>query len=379
MPPTSRQPSAAPIGAPTVPFTAAAHEYQEPAFDVTITPGAASQQVSFDVPPYGYARHLLLDVEATGGTIGSGVLSADYPENLFESINVQDVNGANIFGPLDGYATLWSNIIGGYTGCPDPRSLPYRVATLNSVFTLRTPFEISHRTGLGALANQNSAATYKVFMTIRPSTVLYTTAPTAIPAFRIRGKLEAWTVPDERNLAGQPQADVPPMLGTTQFWSGTTYPLAVGENTIPIKRVGSMLRSLLFISRTSAGARSDAVWGEPTALVWDARTIRRDSQRDRIRDLTEKIVDLTARDTGVWAYLFNHIDHGMAGDDDPTLWLPTVESTRLELLASNVATAGNVQIIVNDIAPIETRPDERYELTGTGFHPELGIPSTNAL
>src|SRR5438067_931358 len=72
---------------PAVPFVAAAHEHTEPIFDVSVTPGAAAITLGpFDIPSYGYARHIFLQVTASGGTIGAGVLSPDYPFNLFQSL-----------------------------------------------------------------------------------------------------------------------------------------------------------------------------------------------------------------------------------------------------------------------------------------------------
>lgn len=49
---------------PMVPFTAAAHEHTEQAFDKTVEFTEATQQLGpFDIPAYGYFRHLLLNVE----------------------------------------------------------------------------------------------------------------------------------------------------------------------------------------------------------------------------------------------------------------------------------------------------------------------------
>src|SRR2546423_579787 len=90
-----------------IPFTAASHEHLEPMFDVSTAAAsyasAAVQLGPFDVPAFGFLRHIWLFVQATGGTIGAGVLNADYPFNIIQSVTLADVNGAPIFGPLDGY------------------------------------------------------------------------------------------------------------------------------------------------------------------------------------------------------------------------------------------------------------------------------------
>lgn len=366
-----------------IPFTSAAHEHTEPFVDVTVTPGASEAPLAgspFSIPSYGYLRSIWIVVEATGGTLGAGALAADFPFNLFSNIQLTDTNGAPIFGPLDGYATLQQNIYGGASSSPvgDPRALPWYDATINADFALRVPLEISHRDGMGALANQNSAAAYKLYLTVNPSTVIYSTAPTTGAAFRIRVFAECWTIPDDQDLLGRPQAQVPPRLGTTQYVSSQLLPTSAGQNTLRLTRVGNLFRSLLFIARTTAAGtpRSDAVFPDPVTLQWDARNIH-DSALQRYLTgvlMREKVPDLVARDTGVFAFPFNTSDHNSIGDDSPTFWWPTVQSSRIELRGS-VVTAGNIQAVTTDVAPVEVSPEERYELeSSTGFTPERGTP-----
>src|SRR5439155_2739070 len=88
---------------------------------------------------------------------------------------------------------------------------------------------------------------------------------------------------------------------------------------------------------------------------------------------TNQALTANSRDTGVFAIALSNVDHGLVGDDDPTLWLPTVQSTRLEL-TGNSATAGNIQVITGDVAPVEVVPQERFvETSDTGFHPAIGV------
>src|SRR3954453_12200524 len=101
------------VQVPAVPFVASAHEHVEPAFTRTFTPGASVQQLDpIDVPAYGFLRHVLLEISASGGV--GGTAPADYPYNILSQIALQDVNGANIVGPIDGYALYLANVVGGY-------------------------------------------------------------------------------------------------------------------------------------------------------------------------------------------------------------------------------------------------------------------------
>lgn len=362
-----------PAPAAMVPFTAGAHEHTEPAFDVSFTPSTATQVLGpFDVPAYGYLRHIFLELTTTAaGTIGAGVLGADYPYNIFASVALNDVNGAPIFGPLDGYACLWTNIVGGYGFRSDPRTAPmYSAAFGTTTLWLRIPIEVSHHDGFGALPNQNASSNYKVAISIAPTTTIYSTVPTTPPTFRLRGYLEAWSLPNATDIAGRPQAQVPPMVGSTQYWSSNVKPVSLGQNNIKIDRVGNLIRNIVFINRNAAGARINTVFPDPATISWDARDILTDTQNYRTSVAHERLTPLAAAiDTGVFIYALDHSDHGLVGDDNATLWYATVQATRLELRGVT-ALAGNVQILINDIAPVEVDAADRFiEDSATGFNP----------
>jgi hypothetical protein len=349
------------VAVPVVPFVNGAHEHVEPAFQFNVVPGANGQDFGpFDVPAYGYLRHLLISVSGAGGTIGAGVLSGDYPFNIFERVALLDVNGSPIF-ELDGYALFIANLLGGYAYTTDPRRANAYDGTLNTQFALRIPVEINHFDGLGSVSNQNSAAAYKIAIRVRPSTQLYSTAPTTIPTLTIRGELEAWSLPNETDLAGRPQEQEPPLHGTSQYWSSTTPGVNAGANTTRLTRVGNMLRNVIFIARTAAGVRSDTVFPDPATLSWDGNQLFLESQANHLRRLTEKLLNPLDRPVGVFAYPFSHSEDNSIGDGPPSLWLATVGSSRIEV-TGNSAAAGTLQIVTNDVAPVETVPTERYEL-----------------
>lgn len=367
-----------------IPFTAAAHHHVEPAFTTqTVTPGAGAASIGpLDCSAFGYLRHILLECVATGGVIGAGVLHPDYPYNLFQQLTLFDVNGAPIFGPLGGYQALWANIIGGYVWSQDPRRNPQYVATINATFYLRIPVEILAHNGLGALGNQNAAAAYKVQFLINPSGALYTTAPTTIPLFTIKGWLEAWTLPSAADMAGRPQAQIPPAHGTTQYWSVFKRATVNGNNTLLLPRVGNLIRAIVCICRNSTAqgsgdnARDSTVFPSNAQLVWDARMLYNEDQLYRLFRMYEVLENVLSLDAGVFFYPFSYGGdgtQGRSGDEQPNLWLPTVQASRLEL-DGTTATAGAIEFMTNDIAPVEVVPQERYvETSATGFHPEVGV------
>jgi hypothetical protein len=368
---------------PPIPFTAAAHEHSEPIVtDTTLALGAAQQvRGPFDVPAYGFLRHVFLEVLLSGGALGAGALNPDHPYNIIQNLTLSDVNGAPIFGPLDGFATKWANVIGGYGGDrQDPGLGPWFSNTINGKFWLRVPIEISRHNGYGSLANQNAAAAYKLSWTLATSAQAYSTAPTTPASVQVKAWLEAWSQPNAVDLTGRPQMREPIGHGTTQFWSSFTKGgIAAGNQNVLLPRVGNLIRALVFICRDATGARVDTVMPDPIQIAWDARLLNVESQNYRTQRMMEAIAATAARDTGVFAYSFANSLAGHDGDDDPNLWLPTVQSTRLELDGVNAA-AGTIQVITNDIAPAEVRPDERYvENSTTGFHPNVGQPVPQAM
>lgn len=358
-----------------VPFTAAAHEHTENAFDTTAKPGESVTALGpFDVPAYGYFRHMLIEVTTVteGALEEGGKADADFPWNIFSNIQINDVNGAPIFGPMDGFASLWCSITGGYAGRPDPRVMPFYNAELKSpAFLLRIPLEISHHDGFGSLANQNAAASYRVSLSLNTASNLGTKVEKA-PEIRIRGWLEAWSLPNETDIAGRPQAEAPPMLDSAQYYSHFNKNTSKGSNTVLLVRVGSLIRNLIVIARDEEGARKNGVFPNPAQLEWDSRMIREDSQNMLVEMLAASIPELKTRDTGVFAYLLDRSTKNTVGDDSPMLWYPTVQSTRLEIRGSTEE-AGTLQIITNDVAPVAVQPAERFtEESRTGFHPETG-------
>ncbi len=359
-----------------VDFTAAAHEHVEPAFDVTQATQAATSVTlgPFDVPAYGYLRHIdILVTVSVAGALGTGVLHEDFPFNILDEVTLLDVNGAPIYGPVTGFDTFLVNLYGAYVFATDPRSQPDFSATYaTAAFMLRIPVEIQHNNGLGALANQNAAASYKVRLVLSAlSTQLSTVGSATVNTYRIRGFLEAWSQPTSVDLAGRPQAMQPPRHGTTQYWSKFIKSVSAGAQTIQLPRVGNLIRTIIFILRT-ATVRTTTDFPDPIELWWDARQLIVEPRFLRRTYMVERYLHASGGIlTGAFSYPLTHDVLGHAGDGTPELWLPTVQSTRLELRGTFGAGAVSLAVLTNDVAPVEVQPQERYqEQSETGFTPE---------
>lgn len=366
-----------------IPFVQGSHEHVELVTQFNFSPSASAQNFGpIDVPPYGYQRSLGLEfVTLTAGTGGTPVASADYPFNLIQTIALNDVNGAPIVGPIDGYALLWANIVASTAYITDPRKGPwYSSAVTGPSFFIRIPNEITTSDGLGVLANQDASATYKLYITLNPNTVTWTTPnATTQPAMQCTIWLEAYTVPSPTDMLNNPQEQAPPALGTAQYISYNQQAVLSGANTIPVKRVGNLLEALVLIYRTAAGARSDAVALNPFTLRWDGRDFYQSVSQNYLTQLMDESMDPVTRDAGVYTMLFNRGTLGRAGNGPlRNLW-PTTQSSRLEL-AGTAVTAGSVQILTIDMAVAQVNPQGRYILdSATGFHPNAaGVVSAQS-
>lgn len=362
---------------PVIPFTSAAHEHTEPMFDQSFALGASQGFYGpFDVPSYGFLRSIILLVEFSGGTLGSGVLHPDAPWNVLQDLQLNDVNGGNMFGPMGGYEAFITNLLGGYDFSSDPRIDPDYDGTINAKFWLRIPVEISHHDAFGSIANQNAAASYKFSFRSNVATNtnygVFTTAPTTPPNVRVRGWLEAWSAPAPTDPAGRPCAVLPPRHGTTQYWSHTQKDLSSGQMIFQASRVGNLIRNIVCIVRDPSTTKrvTNSNLPDPIELTWDQRSIHLQPMSLNRQYLRRALSDPVDIPQGVFGWQFDRLALGHNGDGGPGLWYPTVQSTRLEIKSANLPGAVKLSVLTNDVAPVEVNPAERYvQDSETGFTP----------
>lgn len=349
-----------------VPFTRAAREHREQFYDFTTAAlSAQSTQIGpIDVAAYGYLRGIWVTIDASGGTGTGAVAAADGPWSVIQQIQLMDVNGAPLCGPLSGHDLFLANKYGGYKWSPDPRQSPYYSAVAGTgggfSFALYIPVEISRRDALGALPNQNAASSFKIVLTIAPSTSVYSTPPaTTLPSVRVRLQLDAWSQPPGTDLRGNANAMVPPAVGTTQYWSKTSFNLASGQQNVKLPRVGNYLRELIFIARDTAnGTRATGLtnFPDPVTVYLDTRPLKTTPKALWDQDMQHKYGFTAAKeaagglDTGVYVYDFISDFTGHAGEEMRDDWLGTVQSSRLEIFG-NFAAATTLTVLTNDVSP----------------------------
>lgn len=346
------------VSAPVVPFVRASLEHVEPFLDTSLSADqAASVAVSggpIDVPAYGYMRAIVLEVAATGGTGTAAVYKEDAPWSVIEEIQLYDVNGGQLVGPLSGYDLYLINKWGGYAANHDPVTAAAYTAPATSGnyrFQLRIPVELCRRDALGSLPNMNASSTYKLRLTMSAKASVYSTNPTGYPTVAFKCWLEAWAPPNAADVAGAPQAVQPPAMGTTQFWTKNSPVVPSGAQTVRLVRVGNLIRTLILTFRnTSDGLRSDTNFPDPLQMMWDGRQVFNASRNLLKQYMRERGVVGVSLDTGVVAVTYSHDFDGKIGDEMRDLWLRTTQSSRLELVGSFGA-AGTLSILTNDVSP----------------------------
>ncbi len=357
---------------PTIPFIRGAVEHAEPFFDSTFTLSASQQNLGpIDVSTYGFLRSILVQVDlVSAGNVAAVAVTEDAPWVAFAELAVQDVNGAPIFGPHSGYECYLHHKYGGFRNQCDPKLLPSTVfsaittgavgAAGSGKFIFRINMERGARDGLGALANMNASAAYKVRGTINNLAGIFSVSPTNAPTMRVRMTAECYSQPLPENAARMPQATVPPANGTTGFSSRTLPPTVIGQNTLKHTRVGNFIRNLIYVNRRAGTSR---VNGEAdlanVALQWfvDSRLLTNYSAEQlRLRmaewfEFTSVTFEAAGGpDNGVFVLPFCSEFDGKAGYELRDLWLPTTQATRLELLLT-LANSGTLVIMTDDVSP----------------------------
>lgn len=357
-----------------LPFTSGARRHREQmalanaVIAGSATPFAATQIPEQSVPAYGFLRGLWLRVVAAGGTGTGATASADGPFNLFGAVSITDPDGAPIYSVNSGYTAYIIHKYGGYlngAGIVDPKLDNFYSGVSgtggNFQFQLWLPIEITFRNGLGALPNTDSGKQYKLNIATNASTTVYATPPaTLFPTVTVTAYIDCWTQPPPNDVLGRALTRVPPVVGTTQYWTRQSIPVNAGQsNGQTFGRVGNIVRGWIFIYRTAAGVRvlnSSGNWMTPAILYRDGYNYDVIEQNNWLEEIALRY-GLTAAadaaggpDNGVFPYMFIFDLDMTPGNELRAQYWPTLQSSRIEL-DGTYGVAGTLEVLTNDIAP----------------------------
>jgi hypothetical protein len=364
------QAKGAPAPAPRA-FRIGVQSHDEIDYDVTVPTTVSTQDLQvLNVPPAGFLRGLYLDVVGTTAANAAAVTFAQNgPFNVIDTVTLEDVNSAPIVGPLNGYDLYLVNKYGGYSFSDDPKSNPTYSATTGAGatggsfgFILRVPVEIVNRDALGALPNKSGTSMFKLRLRLAATATIYGVAPTNAPSVRVRIQQVSWWDPDPTDLKGRPQAQNPPGVQTTSFWSKAVFTLNAGTIRQPLERVGYLIRCLIFVLQDGALSRTvgETDFLDPATIQFEANVLISRLKRVWIHMMSQNygygqtaaIDTAEGRDSGVYVEPFM-LDFGLKpGADTRRGYLPTSSAARLEL-QGNIGGAGahTLTVITNDVAP----------------------------
>jgi hypothetical protein len=341
----------------SVPFLIASNIYVEK-FDSRATlMGAGTTPVTVNVIPNGFLSGVRVEFRSVNGAGGTGV-TADNPWNLFNNIELDNIDGANIVYPMQGY----SQYIGQFFFRPwsgDPAKRFDFAQSVNPSGSLLIQPEI--RGTAGVLANTDARSQYKVAYTVATSATI-ATGLTTPPTVTVNLYLETWAQPDKADLHGNAQESVPPGLNIQTLRRHQVGALngAGAANTIQLANTGNELRGVLMLTRDSAGARIDAL-SDPIRWRLDTRAMGVFSPNE-LTNLMNDTYDMlqngtSTRPAGV--YMWQRFRD--PGDFQGQAWLTTTNATYLifeSTTAAGVASPGTWEVITDEVIPVGPVPAE---------------------
>lgn len=356
------------------PFVAGSRRVDEPIYDVTASLTSSSVDLpSLEVDPNGYLTGLWVLVEATtAGNAATVAFAADSPFNVLDLVNFQDTNSQPMVGPMNGYDLYLIDKYGGYAFQNDPKASPIYSTTPGSgatggsfVFALYIPAELVRRDAMGALPNKSASSTFSLSLRLAPSATVYTTPPTNAASVRVRVLLEGWQDPNVADIRGNPVAQDPPGVQTTQYWHKQTYVLASGALNQRLQGIDSLVRNIIFVARDENGARAqgDTEFPDPFVLQYEtAQVVNR--YRNLWRHFIARDYGYSAaaeaangRDNGVYPLPFCIDFTNQPGAETRYSYLPVSSATNL-VISGTIGGAGANQyhVLVNKVVPAGGNP-----------------------
>jgi hypothetical protein len=353
------------------PFIAGTRRTDEPDYDQSLSFTTSEQRFrSYQISPNGYLRNIALLIEAvTAGNSAATAFQADAPYNALSSVSFQDTNNQPVVGPMDGFELAMLNKYGGYAYNSDPKaSNIYSVTTgagaTGGSFTLvlNVPIEIVARDGLGSQPNKSGSSQFSLALSLNTTSGVYSVAPTNPAAVRVRATLEGWQDPDSNDTRGNPTAQDPPAVQTSQYWHRQSYASLNGAQNVRLQGIDGLVRCLIFIARNAADgvrATADANWPDPFTFKYENSLLF----ESRIRALWRHWISrhygyagttldaAGARDAGVYPVWQFMSDYGHEpGAESRFSYLPMSSASNLEI---NGTFGGNTNlfVLVNKVIP----------------------------
>lgn len=340
-------------------------------YQQAVTLGASTQTMpQYSPTPNAYLRGLWLQTvcASTGNTASVG-LNGDAPWIVFQSIVFADANQKPIVGPLNGYQLMVVNKYGGYQYNDDPRaSAVYSVPPLSGTtggsftFVLYVPLEVDSRDTLGSLQNKSASSAFQLLLTVNTEAAVYSVNPSSAPSVTVTIHEDGYLQPKPADSVGNPLAQSPPQLGSTQYWTVGTYNALNGSQQVQLTQgLGYPIRLFAAINydvSNSTRATGDTDWPTATQFIfrgttfWNVTKTMWKDQMARLMGFTSTTADsANGLENGVYSLNFNN-DFGLQdGDELRNAYLATQQGDQFQMVATFNGNS-NLQWVANYVAPI---------------------------
>lgn len=356
------------------PFVAGTRRVDKSTYDQTRTLNASTQDLpTYECDPNGFLGGGYLLVECTtAGNAAAVTFAANGPFNAIDTITFNDTNNKPLIGPMTGWDLYECVKLGGYAFSDDAKLSPVYSATTGAgatggsfTFVLRLPIELVKRDALGSLPNKSSSATFDVSIRLAANATIYGTPPTAAGNLRVRIQQFGWMDPNDSDMGGNPVAQNPPAVQTTQYWSKQTYALNAGAVNFRLQGIDAMVRNFIFVL-DAAGSRTtgDTNFFDPFTLQYETslpiqrlKTIWRHMIGEYF-GYTGATPDVGgARDYGVYPETYCYDFWPKPGGETRLGYLPASSSTTFNVSGTiGGAGAHTLTVLVNKIVPANGNP-----------------------
>ena len=348
-------------------------------YDQTVTMGASATRFpDVRVEPDGWLRGIWFDINGVvtgnsstvtfaGDTGTAGATGA--PFSAINTVLFRDTGGEQIFGPFNGFDWENTNKFGGYHAQGDPRADQNYSETNSSSatdagsfhYTLYLPLEVSAADALGDVENRSENSIYRVELTLEASSIVYSVAPSSLPAVEIKTTQDSYTEPvAAMALSGRPVSSAPPSPGSLQYWKQEDDTVPGGSGSVLITNgIGNGYRNIIFKLIRTSGTRANGTsdWPDPLEITLGTSRTRNlykktwEDKMGRAFQLTTATADsANGPESGVFPMWFNQ-DVGIKPGDEARRRYQRTKTGNTYKVKGTWGNAGTLYITSNYLVP----------------------------
>lgn len=341
------------------PFWQASNLYAEKITSVSQQPTTSTTNYFQNINPGNFLRGVRFLVRSDG--TGTGIPTADNPSVVFQSLDLENVDGGEILYPMGGYAYLQSQRYFRPWNLDPTLAYDYS-RSANPSFSLFVEPEV--RLTAGVLSNTDARSLYKYNWFMNTATNI--TSGTA-PSITVTSYMDAWGQPDPQDLEGVPNQPLPPGLALQvkrRHQAGVTLQASGTDNIFQLVNTGNALRGIVAIIRDANGVRQDGL-SDPIRWQQDNRNLGVFSPDLLFQWANEQYSDfnLGSRPAGVYPFPRFFNPGTLTGQG----WLYTNNATKLTFETSTasglVSGTGTAEFITDEVYPVQaTVPPDLLEI-----------------